>query len=144
MRMENDGAFLDEKEWLEEVLKMEEGVSNPTPAPPPNLMAKMPTGEEPWRKLEEGMRKEDEGSSKKMVSQEAKICQSIPAGAKHSSEIASTPPKLGMKQDGAKPVYEHGHQLNEEQEKSTDYTINVTKVGTTQDQEKEVPRRSNG
>ena len=52
--------------------------------------------------------------------------------------------KLGMKQDGAKPVHEHGHQLNKEQEKSTDYTSNVTKVGPTQDQEPKVPRRSTG
>ena len=113
MRMEEDGSYLDEREWLEEVLRMEEGESAPTPAPPPNLPAKMLTGEEPWWKLEEGMRKEDAGSSKKMVSQEAKNSQSIPAGPKHSSEISSPPPKPDKKQDGAKPAYEHGHQPNE-------------------------------
>ena len=79
-----------------------------------------------------------------MVLEEANISKSIPAGAKTSSEIASPPPKLDMKQDSAKQAYEHGHQPNEEQEKSTDYTINVAKVGTNQDQEQEVPRRSNG
>jgi hypothetical protein len=46
MRMEANGAFLDENEWLEEVLRIEEGVSTPIPAPPPNLKAKKPTGEE--------------------------------------------------------------------------------------------------
>ena len=59
MKMEEYGANIDEQEWLEEVLRMEEGESTPTPAPPPNLLAKMPTGEEPWQKLEEGMRRED-------------------------------------------------------------------------------------
>ena len=57
-----------------------------------------------------------------MDSQEAEASKSIPAGAKTSSEIASPPPKLDMKQDSAKQAYEHGHQPNEEQEKSTDYT----------------------
>ena len=48
MRMEKDEANLDEKEWLEEVLRMEEGESTQIPAPPPNLKAKMPTREESW------------------------------------------------------------------------------------------------
>ena len=34
---------LDEQEWLKEALRMEEGASNPTPAPPPNLQAKVPS-----------------------------------------------------------------------------------------------------
>ena len=42
----------------------------------------MLTGEEPRRKLEEGMRKEDAGSSKTMAPQEAKNSKSIPAGAR--------------------------------------------------------------
>ena len=144
MRMEEEGANLDEKEWLETVLRMEEGVSTPTPKPSPNLKAKMPTGEESWRKLEEGMRKEEAGTSKQMVSEEANVSESIPAGVKTSTEIASPTPKLVKKKDSAKQAGEHGPQPNEEQEKSSNYTINVTKFGTNQDQEKEMPRRSYG
>ena len=144
MRMEEEGANLDEKEWLETVLRMEEGVSTPTPKPSPNLKAKMPTGEESWRKLEEGMRKEEAGTSKQMVSEEANVSESIPAGVKTSTEIASPTPKLVKKKDSAKQAGEHGPQPNDEQEKSSNYTINVTKVGTNQDQEKEMPRRSYG
>ena len=39
---------------------------------------------------------------------------------------------------------EHGHPPNKEQEQSSNCTINVTEFGTTQDEEQEVPRRSNG
>ena len=85
------------------------------------------------------MRKEERGSSKQMVLEEASNSKSIPAGAKTSNEIASKTPKPVMK-DGAKSVDEHGPQPNKEQEQSNNYTIDVTKVGTTQEQE--VPRRS--
>ena len=79
-----------------------------------------------------------------MAPEEAKNSKSIPAGARQSSEVASPPPKLDMERDGAKPAYEHGHQPDEELEKSTNYAINVTELGTTQDQDTKVPRKSNG
>ena len=54
----------------------------------------MPIGEEPWRKLEEGRKKEDEDSSMTMASLEAAGSKSFPAGAKQASEAVSPPPKL--------------------------------------------------
>jgi hypothetical protein len=42
---------LDEQDWLMEALRMEERASNPTPAPPPNLQAKMGRSHgESWRR----------------------------------------------------------------------------------------------
>ena len=79
MRMEESGANVDDQAWLEEALRMEEGESNQPPTPPPSLQAKMPIGAEPWRKLEEGRRKENEESSMTMDSQEAEVSKSIPS-----------------------------------------------------------------
>ena len=76
------------------------------------------------------MRKEEAGHSKQMVLEEANVYKSIPAGVKTSTEIASPTPKLVRMKDSAKQAGKHGPQPNEEQEKSSNYTINVTKVGT--------------
>jgi hypothetical protein len=51
------------------------------------------------------MRKEEAGSSKQMVLEEANISKSIPAGSKTSIEIASPTPKLVMKKDGATAIF---------------------------------------
>ena len=79
-----------------------------------------------------------------MESQEAEVSKSIPAGPKQASEAVSPPPKLTVKRDGYKPVHEPGHQPNVEQEESTIIANNVTKLGTTQDHQKTIPRRSSG
>ena len=59
------------------------------------------------------MRKEEAGRSKQMVSEEAKISKSNPAGAKPSDEITSPTPKQVMKQGGPNQAYELGRQPNE-------------------------------
>ena len=121
--MEEGGANLEYQEWLEEALRMEEREPNPTLASPPSLQAKMPIGEEPWRKLEEGRKKEDEESSMTMASQEDAGAKSIPAGAKSRSELSSLPTtKLTVKQDGARTVHEPGHQPNKLQDEPTSIT----------------------
>ena len=79
-----------------------------------------------------------------MDSQEAEVSKSIPAGPKQASEAVSPPPKLTVKRDGDKPVHEPGRQPNVEQEESTIIANNVTKLGTTQDHQKTIPRRSTG
>ena len=55
---------------------MEAGNPNPTSTPPPNLSAKMPTGEEPWWKLKEGKEKEDDKSSMVPDTQDDKSAKS--------------------------------------------------------------------
>ena len=47
-----------------------------------------------------------------------------------------------MKRDGDKPVHEPGPQPNVEQEESTIIANIETKLGTTQDHQKTMPRRS--
>ena len=92
--------------------------------------------------MEEGRRKDNEESSMTMDSQEARVSKRVPA--EQASEAVSPPPKLTEKRDGAKPVHEPGHQPNVEQEESTIIANIETKLGTTQDHQKTIPRRSTG
>jgi hypothetical protein len=140
IRMEEGGANLEDQEWLEEALRMEEREPNPTPASPPSLQAKMPIGEEPWWKLEEGRRKEEDDSSMTMAPQDSGIPKSIPAGARQASEAASLPPRLAEKCDDVKP----GHQLNKEQEDLIIIANIATKLDTNPDHQKKLPRRPSG
>ena len=84
-------ADRDEQEWLREALRMEEGDPNPTSTPPPDLPAKMPTGEEPWWMMKEGKEKEDDGSSLEIDTQDDEGAKSNLAGAKSLIEPTYKP-----------------------------------------------------
>ena len=53
VRMKAREAKEDEEGWLREVIRMEEMTPSSPPASSPNQTAKMPTGKEPWRSMED-------------------------------------------------------------------------------------------
>ena len=71
---------------------MEEGASSSSPPPPPALLAKMPIGKEPWRKVEKRTGPEDKSS--RITNKDDPATKSIPAGVRPSKNQESDPGKL--------------------------------------------------
>ena len=73
---------------------------------------------------------DDDESSMMLDSPDDAGAKSIPAGAKSRSDHSTLPTtKQTVKQDGARPVHEPGHQPNKLQDEPTSMTNTETKLG---------------
>ena len=83
-RMKAREAQEDEEGWLREVIRMEEMTPSSPPAQPPNQLAKMPAGKEPWGSMEDMRGVPDWMSGcKEGVASKSNPAGATPSRAKH-------------------------------------------------------------